>query len=121
MEGVMTWLGLEFKMMRNMNRDQMIMPLMDKDEEGKLLATNTSEPGGPVDGPDKFEEEATWSIPGKPGEKYTIDFWRNPANPTEMTVNWTLSGTGGNANPDPRYFVVRPGPGWPKTGTTIEM
>jgi hypothetical protein len=121
MEGVMTWLGLEFRIMRNGDTKQMIMPQLDKDEEGKPLEATTSEAGGPIDGPDKFEEETKWSIPGKPGEKYTIDFFRNPANPAEMTVNWTLSGQGENTNPDPRYFVVRPGPGWPKSGTMVEM
>lgn len=123
-EVMLTWLGIQFTIQRNGNAKEVLMPEeVDVDEDGKPLAMVCSETTASVLGPDKFDKDkiVKWDIKGDLGDTYIIDFYRNPSDPSEMSVTWSKKSSGPVVEPEPRYFLVRPGEGWPHTGTTVEM
>merc|ERR550532_1237588 len=100
----------------------MICPEVERDEAGKPLQVGTS--GMSCIGPDnlkKMNKNADWEIKGKKGDKFMIDLYRNPEDPSDMSLTWTQSGSEAPKDPDPRFFVVAQRDGWGATGDPPEM
>jgi len=102
----MTSLGLEFTLMRNEDRGQMIYPDGVAGFGTALL--------GPME-----PERSKWRVDGVLGDVFRIDFFRSPDFPDEMELTWTKVDTRTVLEPPVRYFLVGTPNDWGARGLEL--
>jgi len=98
----MTSLGIEFKLMRNEDRSQMIYPLVNGLSQEPITQHT------PVQGPDALDGP-NWTIRDiKLGNVYKISFFRDPEDcePTAMKIEWTKVREEKPVEPLPNYYII---------------